>query len=171
MDDPEPCLTCTLPDCDENDPRCRLRRVSRPSKWAAEIAQVGALQPGDQVSFGPMESHKADVLQSTLLYLAGLGRLPRIRTRRRRLDLDDAYHLLVWRAEPVPRRRWSKWGDAADACRALQPGQEQVFYMDTVSELDRLQKTLCSGRRKGRLPGIRTWRVNGERLELHVKRE
>jgi len=169
MDDKTICLTCTLPDCDEDDPRCPRQFRPYRSKWQDQIDRVAALAEGERVILDAVPAASYRSLQSSLSQAARKRRFGfQIRTRSHRTD-SDRVEVEVWRSDQVRGRHWSHWTERIDRAFALQPGEECEFTMSTPTDLGRLQNALYRrATRTGVL--IETWRTHGEHLVLHVRK-
>lgn len=169
-DDPNPCLTCPLPECNEKDPRCRLRTRTRKSRWQEQIDRVAQLKPGEHVMLPPVYKEDVKLLQTTLYHLnQGRGRLP-VRTRSIPLLGEEMVELEVWRTDGMTdqQRHWGHWEEYTEQVRVLEPGEECAFALPTLSDLRRLQNAI--GRLGHRLGmALRTWRTH-DPLTLHVWR-
>ena len=168
----DPCLTCPLPDCDEDDPRCPLRHQhgngQLVSEWQAELEQLARLADGERVRIS-VPQWQVKRLQDAISHQCRQGKLPPMRTRRH-LIYGEGYELEVERCDDLPARRWSKWSEYLDVVERLAVGEECSFVVSTPYDLKLLQQTVYQWHRF-RDVRARTRRESGERLTLYVTRE
>jgi hypothetical protein len=166
LDDPGPCLSCALPDCDEDSPGCRRRQVRQPSKWQDEIDLVAGLCQGQRLALDPVPRTCVRSLQDALRRAARSGwfGFP-IRTRSHHIT-EELTEVEVWRSDQVTGRHWSRWAEDIDRLFAL---QECSYVLSTPVELCRLQNAIYRrAARAGVL--VETWRAHRDgHLVLHAR--